>query len=359
VTDSLNFLDAVAGLPEQLAAAHEAAAMVHADVLPKADSIRNIVVLGMGGSGISGDVVSAELYRSMVNAAADAIHAVQSNDLVIAGSLSPFCGTNGVVATAPLLFMRKLLCMSNDPIPKPTCNQAVHFDIWAVHPYTSGGPTDKASRPDDVSLGNLPEVSKLLQAAVRAGHVVSARPVGFWVTEFAWDTKPPDCCGVPLGLDARWVAEALYRMWLDGVTLATWFLLRDEASNGRPDWQVIQSGLYFRGNTLAQDRPKPPLSAFRFPFVAFRSGRRILVWGRTPWGKPGTVVVEQSAKQGWKLLARLRSDANGIVFAHLASAGSGTWVRARLVGATARAVPFSLVVPPDLVVNPFGGAPPG
>ena len=59
MTDSLNFLDAVAGLPEQLAAAHEAAAMVPADALPRADSIRNIVVLGMGGSGISGDVVSA------------------------------------------------------------------------------------------------------------------------------------------------------------------------------------------------------------------------------------------------------------------------------------------------------------
>jgi glucose/mannose-6-phosphate isomerase len=59
LTDSLNFLDAVAGLPEQLAAAHEAAATVHADALPKADSIRNIVVLGMGGSGISGDVVAA------------------------------------------------------------------------------------------------------------------------------------------------------------------------------------------------------------------------------------------------------------------------------------------------------------
>ena len=59
MTDSLNFLDAVAGLPEQLAAAHTAASIVPKDALPKAESIRNIVVLGMGGSGISGDVVSA------------------------------------------------------------------------------------------------------------------------------------------------------------------------------------------------------------------------------------------------------------------------------------------------------------
>jgi glucose/mannose-6-phosphate isomerase len=59
MTDSLNFLDAVAGLPEQLVAAHEAAAAVPAHALPKADAIRHIVVLGMGGSAISGHVVAA------------------------------------------------------------------------------------------------------------------------------------------------------------------------------------------------------------------------------------------------------------------------------------------------------------
>jgi glucose/mannose-6-phosphate isomerase len=57
-TDSLKFLDAVAGLPEQLASAHEVAGEVHADRFPKADTIRNIVVMGMGGSGISGDVIA-------------------------------------------------------------------------------------------------------------------------------------------------------------------------------------------------------------------------------------------------------------------------------------------------------------
>ena len=58
-TDSLNFLDAVAGLPEQLAHAHEVAGAVHSDAFPRGDLIRNVVVLGMGGSGISGDVVAA------------------------------------------------------------------------------------------------------------------------------------------------------------------------------------------------------------------------------------------------------------------------------------------------------------
>jgi glucose/mannose-6-phosphate isomerase len=59
VTDSLNFLDAVVGLPEQLASAHELAGEIHTDRFPRADRIRNIVVLGMGGSGISGDVIAS------------------------------------------------------------------------------------------------------------------------------------------------------------------------------------------------------------------------------------------------------------------------------------------------------------
>ena len=63
-TDSLGFLDAVAGLPEQLALAAqtsgaEIAAAVAAGRLPTADAIDNVVVLGMGGSGISGDVLAA------------------------------------------------------------------------------------------------------------------------------------------------------------------------------------------------------------------------------------------------------------------------------------------------------------
>jgi glucose/mannose-6-phosphate isomerase len=60
VTDSLGFLDAVGGLPEQLAAAHEAAGeTIHARDLPDAESLRNIVVLGMGGSGVAGDLLAA------------------------------------------------------------------------------------------------------------------------------------------------------------------------------------------------------------------------------------------------------------------------------------------------------------
>jgi glucose/mannose-6-phosphate isomerase len=59
VTDSLGYVDAITGLPEQLDAAHELAASVDLSGLPDADGIDAIAVLGMGGSGISGDVLAA------------------------------------------------------------------------------------------------------------------------------------------------------------------------------------------------------------------------------------------------------------------------------------------------------------
>ena len=59
MTDSLAFVDAVAGLADQLAAAHRAAASVDPGRFPSAGDIDHVVVCGMGGSGVSGDVVAA------------------------------------------------------------------------------------------------------------------------------------------------------------------------------------------------------------------------------------------------------------------------------------------------------------
>jgi glucose/mannose-6-phosphate isomerase len=60
VPDSLGFVDAVRGLPEQLADAIQSARVALDGVpLPAAIDIDNIVVLGMGGSGIAGDTLAA------------------------------------------------------------------------------------------------------------------------------------------------------------------------------------------------------------------------------------------------------------------------------------------------------------
>lgn len=297
-----------------------------------------------------GRPVSPVLYRELLQAFTPAVRSVNPSARVVAGGLSPFGRrTDSWVAVAPLRFMRDLLCVSVGRTPKRTCRTRVPFDVWGHHPYTSGGPRHRAFRADDVSLGDLPEMRRVLDAARRLGHVSARSGVGFWVTEFSWDTNPPDPKGVPAALHARWTAEALYRMWAAGVSLVAWLALRDEA---RPSY--LQSGLWYRGTTPGDDRPKPALQAFRFPLVAFPQRRRIFVWGRTPAGQPGDVVVERSFRGGWARLGVLKANTHGIFSARFWSTAATGSVRARVVGGTHRARPFSLRDPGDLPVDPFG-----
>lgn len=279
-------------------------------------------------------LVGAERYRSMVNAFATAAHAVRPDNVVVAGLVAPFTFGKD---PGPLKFLRALLCMSSDANPRPTCNARTQFDILSVHPYTSGGPRHRALSSNDASLGDLPKVRRLLDAAVRAHHVVSTRKVQLWVTEFSWDSNPPDSKGVPLTLQAQWVSEALYRAWRAGVTMFTWFLLRDER---RPS--PYQSGLYF-----ANGKAKPALRAFNFPFVALRRKHGVYVWGRAPGGKATTVSIEM----GRRRLATFRTGPNG-VFSRVLAVKPSKSVRAR--AGSAHSILFPLQPPRDLFVRPFG-----
>jgi hypothetical protein len=143
------------------------------------------------------------------------------------------------------------------------------------------------------------------------------------------------------------VPEALYRMWANGVSLVTWFTLRDQPLAT----SFYQSGLYYRGATLAADRAKPFLEGFRFPFVAFRQGRRVTVWARTPDGRAGRVRIEQRVGNVWRTLATVSANRDGIVTSSVVPKGSGV-LRAQLNGESS--LPFSLRAIPDRFYNPFG-----
>jgi hypothetical protein len=296
---------------------------------------------------VNGKPVAPGVYRGMLNAFADAVHAVHRDNVVIVGGLAPFRDvTPSVVAQnsdwGPLAFMRELLCLS--PSLKPTCSTPAKFDVWAQHPYTSGDARHRAALPNDVSLGDLPKVRRVLAAAIAAGHVVSVGRVGFWVTEFSWDSNPPDPQGVPMALETRWVAEAFHQMWLNDVTLVTWLMLTDAPLAS----SYFQSGLYYLNG-----KPKPLLRAFRFPFVAYRDGSGISFWGRTPAGASGKLVLEQRIRGRWAPARSLRSDRYGI-FAGTLPLSAATAVRARIGSRGETSPPFSLARFPDRRVSPFG-----
>jgi hypothetical protein len=297
---------------------------------------------------VRGKLVAGVWYRGMLNAAAAAIHSVAADDVVIAAGLSPFGVHGWHVSTPPLEFMRQMLCMRGRKKPVAACSARAVFDIWAQHPYTLGNPSHHARRVDDVSIPELPRVQRVLTAAWRAGHIKARRRPLLWVTELSWDTKPPDPEGVPLRLQARWVAEALFRLWRMGVPLVTWFELQDETlSQGQ-----FQSGLYFH-DSGAISRPKLTLTAFRFPFVALRSNGRVIVWGRTPNSRRENVAVQQRLGRRWRRVATIRANRFGLFVRSLKVGPSGSF-RA-LIRGQATSLAYAVKEPPDMTLdNPFG-----
>ena len=300
-----------------------------------------------------GEALSPVLYRTLVNAFADAVHGVNPANLVIAGSLYPFSlDRPNAQAIPPLKFMRYLFCLSQKLKLKPNCGEPMRFDVWSHHPYTSGSPTHDPLGPESVSIGQLGRMGSVLRAAVKQGRVISSHPVQYWVTEFGWDTNPPDPKGVPVRLQARWISEAFYRMWRAGVSLASWFQMRD----GFGDGARFADGLYSicpeQPENLSCDRAKISFVSFRFPFVAFRRDRRhVLIWGRTPSGVPGTVVVEQSRGGAFRRLVTIPSDRYGVFTRTLRSRRGGS-LRARLANGSVGSLPFALKRPRDFPISP-------
>jgi len=305
---------------------------------------------------VDGVPVAADIYRDMLSAFANQVKAVDSDNLVITSGLAPLKRPG---STAPLAFSRRLLCMSGRTNPRAACDDPAQFDIWTTHPYTPGNPLHRCPDPDDVCIAGLPAMRRLLRAAEDAGNVRSSFDrVPFWVTEFSWDSKPPDPGGVPLARLGRWTSEAMYRMWDAGVSAVFWFLLRDQPGHGAaPD--IFQSGLYFRGNDgLDTDTAKPILRAFRFPFVALPRRGRTFVWGRTPDSEPGEVLIQELHGSHWRDATTLRADEDGIFLKRLNLAPGGE-LRAVIEDPYAevspfRSLPFVATRTKDAQIHVFG-----
>lgn len=304
-----------------------------------------------------GTVVSPDLYRSLINAFYLAVKGVHHSNLVLAAGLGPIARHPWTIG--PMDFARRLLCMRGRSRPRPThgnCDGGVRFDIFDVHPYTTGGPNHRGRR-DDVQLGDLEKLRTLLAAADRAGRIKGRfERTPLWVTEFTWDSNPPDPGGLSMGIAARWTSEALHAAWRAGVSHFFWYPLRDESTGGLPFSETIQGGLYFRGATVVEDRPKRRLlQAFRFPFVAHSRPSGFFFWGRTSNSDRGRVTIQIRKGAGWHDVDSAWADRKGI-FSGVARGEYGRQgrgaVRARYRGE--RSIPFSLRPVRGFYQPPFG-----
>ena len=269
------------------------------------------------GGGFVG--TSPGIYRGLLNAFYAAVKAVDPTNVVVTAGTAPFGDpVAGGSRLAPARFVRELLCLTPTLAPA-SCPDPAHFDVLAHHPYSVGAPQRHAANRDDVSVPDLAKLSRPLAAAVRLGRALPQAPKRLWVTEFSYDSRPPDPGGVPAAEQARWLEEAFYLFWAQGVDTVSWYLIRDQPPV--PSYaSSYQSGVYLRDG-----RAKPAADAFRFPFVVEPAGAgragAVVAWGKAPVA--GVVAIEVRRGARWVVLARTPVAAGGVFYRRLGPAGRG------------------------------------
>ncbi len=271
------------------------------------------------------------LYRALLDRFYAGVRRAQPRATVIAGALAPFGDSPGGHRTPPVQFLRGLLCLRGPRLRPARCPRPARFDVLSDHPIAVGAPDEPAASPLDVTTPDIWRLTRVLRAAERHRLV---RPAGrrrpLWVTEFWYDSDPPDPRGVPLHRQARWYEQDLYEFWRQGARAAVALQLRD-APPGRGYRFTSQSGAYFLDGAA-----KPSRTAFRFPLVARRLDRRgVLVWGIAP--RAGRVRIELRQGGRWHTLAAPRTRGRPRPFvARLRLAGRAV-LRARIGGETSLA----------------------
>jgi hypothetical protein len=267
--------------------------------------------------------VSPGVYRALLNAFYGGVKAIHPDNTVVTGGLAPYGDAPGRGRMRPVAFARSLLCVKNRRrLLAAKCPVKPQFDVFADHPInTSGGPGRHAINPDDASTPDLNRVVRVLRAGEKR-HKLSPRRHQLWVTEFWWNTNPPNSVrGVPPPTQARWIEDAMYQFWKAGARVALNLQLQDSPFNPASPLAATQSGIYFSDGS-----PKPSLTAFRFPFVSERiSKRRIRIWGKAPVSGP--VAIQSSRGKGWATIASFNTAA-GSVFAGRVKLRRGATLRA-------------------------------
>jgi hypothetical protein len=192
-------------------------------------------------------VQSARDYARICNAVVTGLkRSTISKPLVACGVTAPRGNNRAGAARAsvsPLVFLRAMRAAG-----------ARGFDAYAHHPYY-GFRNETPSTPPVATNGGAPTAVTMgnLDALVREVTRLYG-PLRIWVTEYGYQTNPPDkAFGVSWASQAAYLEQAYLRVRANPrIDVFLWFLLQDEAPLGR--WQ---SGLL----TVAGVR-KPSFAAF-------------------------------------------------------------------------------------------------
>jgi hypothetical protein len=249
---------------------------------------------------------SPALYvQRLLNPTYAALHALNRSNRVAGGATSPRPTPSGL---SPVAFMRGM--------------RAAHarLDAYAHHPYpvtrgeTPSGFAHGACRycKGVLTLANLPLLLKEVRRDFGAKRI--------WLTEYGYQTNPPDRFGVSSARQSQYVSEAALRAKSARfVDVLIHFMVRDE-----PALSGWQSGFLTRFGAL-----KPAFFGYMLPIAQVsRLGSRTTIWGQV---RPGygrqTYNLQRLVRGHWVTVAGYRrTNARGS-FVRLVKAVRGTRFR--------------------------------
>jgi hypothetical protein len=263
---------------------------------------------------------SPVIYRNLLNAFYRSVKRVAKSNVVVAGATAPFGDVPGQPRMNPATFVQNLLCLRGARLRSAHCKTPAHFDVLDHHPFDIGGPLQPAVNPGDISVPDMGKLTRLLSAARRARTALPRGHKRLWAGELIWTSKPPDPGGVPLLRHARWLEQALFVLWRQGVNTVFWLQIADDANAQSTG---LGGGLYF-----SNGRPKPAATAFLFPFVTQRqSSRQVRAWGRAP--TTGRLSIQRRTGGHWVTVKRIGVRKSATFFVPLKLAGAAK-LRARV-----------------------------
>ena len=206
-------------------------------------NLRHYLAARRPPSGVSYATVAGALYARMCNAVWRGIHrGGGTGQKVACGVTSPRKKAGGLSAS-PLDFLRAIK------------RGGARFDVYAHHPHPASRFDAPSARPRSsatIALGNIDVLIRELTRLYGRKRL--------WITEYGYQTNPPDCYGVSPTTQANYLKQAFAIARKNPrIDMMVWFLIRDEPGVralgcGRTGWQ---SGLVTRGGTK-----KPSFVAF-------------------------------------------------------------------------------------------------
>jgi hypothetical protein len=206
-------------------------------------------------------------YRRLARAGVRALRATgHRRDVILLGETAPVGRYFGPLASRnadPVTFIRTLFSGGG----------RLRVSGFAHHPYTQGAAAapDAPVSPGQISFVNLGRLKQALAFGARRGVVRRGLPI--WLTEFGYQTNPPDFrLGVPWGAQAEFLNYADFLAARDPrVRSVSQYKLVDDDDVGG-----FQTGLRLFGS----GEDKDALAAYQLPIWVARRGRSVRVYGQ-------------------------------------------------------------------------------